>query len=122
MSGFPVTYGAVYIGYKQRRENVSIFLKSQNSFLQCGLAKKGECRESLWTFNFLFGLLRVANCAWFCLDRFCRVVNKGQFIDRQLAFRYGHAPNWFPIPYWSMTYHMAIQRPKSRSILAIILF
>ena len=41
---------------------------------------KGRCDESLWTFNFLFGLLRIANCAWFCLIRFCRGVNKGQFI------------------------------------------
>ena len=49
----------------------------QNLVLQCGLAKKGVCSESLWTFSFLFGLLRFANCAWFCLSWFCRGINKG---------------------------------------------
>ena len=37
-----------------------------------------ECSELLWTFDLLFGLLQVAKCAWFGLNRFCGGVNKGQ--------------------------------------------
>ena len=53
---FPVTCGAIYIG-----GNPKFSFHCQNLLIQCGQVKKGECSESLWTFNFLFGLLKIAN-------------------------------------------------------------
>ena len=76
MSVFPVTCGAVYNRDGKRKFSFHCQLCFYSVY-----KRKKENAESLCTLNFLFGLLRVANCAWFCLNRFCRGVNKGQFID-----------------------------------------